>query len=94
MCRSALNRLEAVSFGAVVGLILGILAALKKNIGLIPSVISLASVLCLHTGIFHRLAATVAAALLDGKKFCITISADAGAVDVYGSDGGSIYENL
>ena len=31
--------LEAVSFGAVVGLILGILAALKKIAGLIPSVL-------------------------------------------------------
>lgn len=62
--------LEAVSFGAVVGLILGILAALKKNSWLdtICTVISVLGVslpsyvFCIGYGIFHRLQGTVAAA--------------------------------
>ena len=69
--------LEAVSFGAVVGLILGILAALKKNSWL-DTICTVISVLGVS---------------LPSYVFAL-VMAYAGAVDVYGSDGGSIYENL
>ena len=92
--------LEAVSFGAVVGLILGILAALKKNSWLdtICTVISVLGV-SLPSYVF----ALVMAYFIGYKAQWLPLlfevlrivdHADAGAVDVYGSDGGSIYENL